>query len=384
MRRSLLALLLLATSAAAQTIAIDVVGKRVHMPVSVNGEAPATFILDTGAVKSPIDRTYADAIGLNVKGKARAYGAGGGVEVGLADRAKLTFAGESATVERIPLTPLSNISLRIGEPVQGVLGYDVISKYVTEIDYENERVTFHPRSFQPPREAVRVPMRFDGHLPLVDARITLPDGRQLNARLLVDTGAGSSLVLTRAFTAKHKIDVDPGIEASVGMGVGGATRERIGRLPKLQLGGFTFENPIVNLSRDTLGVLSKSGFDGLVGGELLHRFTVYVDYGRKNFALLPNSAFEKPFEFDMSGAFFTTGDGTFKSVVVLNVLDNSPAAAAGLKIGDEIKAINGKPATPADLDEIRAMFKKDKQKHELTIARDGTESVVTLTTKRVL
>jgi predicted aspartyl protease len=384
MLRILLALILTISASAQTTIDVDIVGKRIHVPVSVNGGAPATFILDTGAAQTPIDRKYAEAIGLRISGSGKAHGAGGAVDIGLAPDATLTFAGEKAKIKRIPLTPLDGISLRIGEPVNGVLGYDVLRDYVTEVDYANEKVTFHPRSFKPPANAVRVPIRFDGRLPLVDARITLPDGRALAARLLLDTGAGSTMTLTRTFAEKHDIKIDPGLEASVGMGVGGLTRERIGRIPKLQVAGFTFENPVVNLSRDTKGVLSHSNFDGLIGGELLHRFTLWIDYGHKQFALMPNRAHGKPFEFDMSGAFLTTRDASFTAVVIRDVLDGSPAQAAGLKAGDEIKAIDGNAVTPGDLDEVRALFRHPDATHQLTIVRDGAESAVTLVTRRLL
>lgn len=383
MRRFLAALLFAVSSYAQSTIAVDVVQTRVHMPVSVNGEEPVTFILDTGAVKSPIDPEYAKTIGIRAKSSGTAHGAGGVVKIGIAPDVTMSFAGLRSKVDRSPMTPLGAISLRIGQPVHGVLGFDVLHKYVVEIDYANERVTFHPRSFTPPRDAVRVPIRFDGHLPLVDARITLPDGREIPARLLVDTGAGAALVLTRSFTKKHNITI-PGIEISAGLGVGGETRELTGRMPRLQLGGFTFENVVAGLSRDQKGVLSHSGFDGLVGGSLLRRFTLYVDYGRRNFAMIPNAAIGEPFEFTMTGALLTTKDDTFTTVVVRDVIGGSPAAEAGLRVGDELRAIDGKAVVPAQLDEIGKLFRQPDRRYALTIVRNGAEQTVTLLTRRLL
>ncbi len=388
MRRWTLALLLLVACASGTTqpatTTADIVGTRVHIPVSVNGAAPATFILDTGAVKSPVDPKYAETLGIKSRGSVTAQGAGGSVKVGLASDLRMSFAGLNAKVEKSPMTPLGAISLRIGQPVHGVLGYDVMRKYVTEIDYANERVTFHPPSFRPPAEAVRLPIRFDGHLPLVDARITLPDGRELHPRLLIDTGAGNGLILTRAYVAKSKIEIEPTLEITGGLGVGGETRTRLGRIGSLQLAGFTFDNPLASMSRDTRGVLASSDFDGLIGGPILRRFTLYVDYPRKEFAFLPNAAFHTPIEADGSGLGLASRDHKFDTVVIREVLSNTPASEADLRVGDEVVAVDGKAAVPKDLDEIREAFREHGRSFSLTIRRDGSQSTVTLVTRRLI
>ena len=385
MRRNWLFPLLLAAFAQFAVAGnVEIVGTRVHIPVSVNGAAAKTFILDTGASRSPVDPEYAKSLGLIAKGTAHTHGAGGGVTVGLARDVTVTLGGFSQTLKSSPMTPLTAISLRIGQPVSGIIGHDVMSRYVTEIDYANETVVFHPKSFSPPRDAVRLPMRMNGALPLVDVRLTMPDGREVAGRFLVDTGAGLAFVVTRAFAEKQKIDVDGAIEMSAGLGVGGATHDRMGRLPRVAVGGFTFERPIVSLSRDTKGVLSSSGFDGLIGGALLRRFTMYVDYGRKQFALVPNATIGDPFEIDMSGLQLASRDTAFDAVLVNDVLPVSPAADAGIRAGDELRAIDGKRILPRDFDDIRQAFREPGRRFELTIVRDGVEMTIPLVTKRLL
>ena len=389
MRRWTLALLFLVACASASvqqpaSTAVDIVVTRVHIPVSVNGAAPATFILDTGAAGSAIDPKYAESLGIKARSSGTARGAGGSVKVGLARDVEISFAGLRAELERSPMTPLGAISLRIGQPVHGVLGYDVMRKYVTEIDYAHERVTFHPLSFELPAEAVRVPIRFEGRLPLIDARLVLPDGRELRPRLLVDTGAGSGLILTRAYVAKNDIELEKTLDVSGGMGVGGETSVRIGRISSLQLAGVTLDNPIAALSRDTRGVFAASEFDGLIGGPILRRFTLYVDYPRKEFAFLPNAALKEPFEADASGLGLSSRDDSFEAVVIREVLPHSPAAEIGLRPGDELLAIDGKPVVPAQMDEIRETFRRRERTFTLRIRRDGAESTVTLVTRRLI
>src|SRR5687768_13082952 len=104
MRRIVLALFLAVSSHAQSTIPVDVVQTRVHMPVSVNDNEPVTFILDTGAVKSPIDPEYAKSIGITARASGTAQGAGGSVRIGIAPDVTMSFAGLREKVERSPMT----------------------------------------------------------------------------------------------------------------------------------------------------------------------------------------------------------------------------------------------------------------------------------------
>jgi hypothetical protein len=366
-------------------VAAEIVGNRILLPVSVNGAPPATFILDTGAAGTPMAAEYAKKAGIVSSGKTQAKGAGGTVDVGVATKVRFETGGLTFLPERTPLIPLEPVSLRGGRPISGVLGYEAFDRAIVAVDYAGGGVTFHdPHNFTPPAGAVSVPLHFNHRIPLIDVRLTLPDGRVLPARLVVDTGAGSGLVLTRAFTNEHNIEVDGGIETSLGLGVGGAIRERIGRIARVEVSGFTVERPVVNLSHATAGALGDPNLDGLLGGEILRKFTVIFDYDRKRMWLAPNRTFADAIEFEMAGAMLATRDAAFDTIIVRDVLASSPAAEGGIRIGDELRAIDGQAVTPAQLDEIRRRFRQPGVRHELTIVRDGAEMVVPIVTRRLL
>ncbi len=389
MRRTIL-LLLAAFSLQAREVArvpAEIRGNRVVVDVEVNDLPPSKFILDTGAATTVVEQDYAAQRGIRSTGQTRAQGAGGSVSAGVAENLVFEIGdGVRVPAARVPLIPMRPLILRAGSPLNGVLGGQVFNTYVVEIDYERSAVAFHERkSFAPAQTAVSVPLQFvHGSIPQVDVRLTLPDGRTVPARLHLDTGAGPGLILTRSFVKRHNIELPDGIDTEMGLGVGGATTERTGRIARLDFAGFTFDKPVTMLSNTMKGLLGDSEVDGLLGGEILRRFTVQIDYGRKQMYLTKNANFSEPLDIDMLGAMLGASDTSFQSIVVQSLQPKTPATEAGLREGDELRAIDGKPVTPRELEAIRRMFRKPDQRYELTILRAGKALVIPVTTRRVV
>jgi hypothetical protein len=63
---------------------------------------------------------------------------------------------------------------------------------------------------------------------------------------------------------------------------------------------------VANFSQARAGTLADRGFGGVVGGDLLRRFTVTFDYPARRLLLDPNAAFDEPSDFDLSGLFLTS------------------------------------------------------------------------------
>jgi C-terminal processing protease CtpA/Prc len=59
-----------------------------------------------------------------------------------------------------------------------------------------------------------------------------------------------------------------------------------------------------------------------------------------------------------SGMWINQGDG---NLVIIDVVDGGPAQAAGLKKGDTIMAIDGKPASKVHLYDLRKRLRNDAQ-----------------------
>jgi predicted metalloprotease with PDZ domain len=155
------------------------------------------------------------------------------------------------------------------------------------------------------------------------------------------------------------------------VGLGGDTTTVIGRLDSLKLGRFILERPIVDFAKDRNGALARTDIDGIIGGEVFRRFKVIFDYSRMQIILEPNSSFSEPYEATMSGIRLWAEGGDFRRFIVHRVMENSPAAEAGLREGDQIVSIDGQRATSFTLDQLKQMFRQAGKEYVLGVKRGG-------------
>ncbi len=97
--------------------------------------------------------------------------------------------------------------------------------------------------------------------------------------------------------------------------------------------------------------------------------------------LEPNRSFAAPFEWDMSGMRLKP---TEEGLKIYDLVDDSPAAAAGLAIDDVVTHVNGKPATDGNLFKLRALMKRNGSKMTIRAVRDGKPVEVELELRRLV
>jgi C-terminal processing protease CtpA/Prc len=122
----------------------------------------------------------------------------------------------------------------------------------------------------------------------------------------------------------------------------------------------------------------------VIGGELLQRFKVIFDYAHKRMILEPNAGLAEPFEYDMSGIRLRAEGEDFKTLKVRRVVENSPATEAGLREGDLISAIDGKPTVELSLSQINHMFKQEGKEYLLVINRGEEKKQIKLKLRRLV
>jgi len=110
---------------------------------------------------------------------------------------------------------------------------------------------------------------------------------------------------------------------------------------------------------------------------------VTFDYERKQVWLEPSSRYATRDGFSLVGVQLAQqGD----AIVALQVLPGSAGADAGVRVGDVVTAIDGRPIAAWTLDAINAVFEDGKPgaKHRITIARDGRKKTVTVVLKEIV
>jgi C-terminal processing protease CtpA/Prc len=84
--------------------------------------------------------------------------------------------------------------------------------------------------------------------------------------------------------------------------------------------------------------------------------------------LVPNGNFGRLLETDMSGLVLVSHEG---GVLVSRVAEESPAMEAGVRQGDRLIALDGKPAAQLSLEAIRAMLIEHGATRLLEVEREG-------------
>jgi hypothetical protein len=355
----------------------------------MNDSGPLWFVLDTGAQVTVIDEEVAGDLGFELVGQVMGGGGGKGkVSVSFVQNASFRVPGVELTGQTVATAALRDIlETRAGREVDGILGYDFISRFVVEIDYWNGKLHLYDRNaWEYQGNGAEVPIRLVDNNPVCDATITLPDGRSMVGNFYFDTGSGTILSFTKPFTGKNELlSALPKKVKSAGGGIGGVSHNYLGRITAVKVGDLEFKAPTCSFSRDDLGVGADAAYAGKIGGGILERCTVILDYERERIFLEPNPKFGTVFYGVMSGMQVTTGGrGDWHTFTITNVIDGSPADEAGVKPGDILVSVDGKPATELFKRDLTAMFREEGRKIRLGFSRNGRTTYKELTMKPML
>lgn len=370
----------------ARCIPFDTSNRHIGFQARVNDHDGMRMVLDTGAGGSVLDAQRAAALGLEAVGQQHAMGAGGGEMGSTVHGVNVSLPGLELLDQTMGTLSLGPISAQSGRPMDGILGYPLLSRLVVEVDYPNKCASFfEPDGYRYDGPGVSIPITFKQNLPYVKARIVLPDGRSISGKFVVDTGASTSVILSPEAVEREGVKSSLGKTMAVqSRGVGGATEINLARVAKLELGGFSLAQPITALQPPGPGRISAEGTIGNIGAGVWSRFKVIFDYSRKRMILEPGPDLGKPFEADMSGLSLVSAPPDFKQLTVVRVLDGSPAVDAGIRAGDQIETIDGTPAGEIGLSALRERLRLDGEDLKLELKRGDERVTVAMKTRRMI
>lgn len=374
------------------SIPFDFSGNLAYVTLTAGDSKPMTFILETGAGMTVIDENAAAKIGLEVVGMLPVAGAGDrNATVRLADASHLALG--RIVIPKLPVgvASLDRLHPSAGRRFDGLLGYDVLGRYVVELDYVRRMVTFYdPDQFRysGPGEVLPFTLECNALIHVV-GRISQAGRAPIEERFVVDTGAGgpAALILSSPFVRNHDLP-GPGRETlgfhSKGHGLAGTSSADIGRVDEFRLGRVALKRPITFFSHDREGFLSWPGRGGVIGNEILRRFKTTINYRKRQIILEKNGSFTDPFECDMSGMTLQAEGPRLNVFRIVQVSPDSPAEESGLKEGDVISGVDGHPSDQMSLAGLRSLFLKDGQVYSLAINRGGQVRLVQLRTRRAI
>ena len=362
----------------ASRIPFERVGNFVYLRARVNDSEPLWFLLDTGATASYFDVERAKALGLGQDNVAKGV--------------SLNFPGVKLLNQKFSPQRLG-FWIYNGHAADGLLGYDFISRFVIEIDYVNNTVSLHePKSYKYSGSGEAVPLTLleddsGGKVPLVQVKIMQQGRAAVEGKFIADIAVRTAVSFNTPFVDANKLLQSAGRTIQAPLGGGAAVRESkqsIGRVPNIQFGRFTFKKPVAIYFQDKQGVVASPEFDGIIGAEILRRFKVIFDYSRRQMILEPNRYISDPEEYDMSGMLLIAEGTNFKTFKIRRIIENSSATVAGLREGDIISDVDGKPASNLTLEQVRQMFKQKGRSYRLTVERDGQKIQTKIKLRRLI
>ncbi|MBA7557774.1 hypothetical protein ES705_50545 [subsurface metagenome] len=277
----------------------------------------------------------------------------------------------------ILLQNVFNLSSIFGTRIHGLMGYNIFSNFIVEIDYQNKIISFHnPEYYKPGRKRKRtitLPLTIHNTKPYLVGTIILADNTEVPVKLLLDTGASHALWLDQKSHPGLKFP-EKVVDSYLGKGLSGDIYGKLGKIHGFRLGVSLFSSPIVAFP-DSASVGNSSGLDdrnGSLGSEILRRFRVIIDYPNKQITLTPNNNFKSPFKLNRSGIDLEAPIPELPYYIISNIRKESPADRAGLKKGDELQYINNKNVRLLTINDIYNIFQnKAGKKIKLTVTRGG-------------
>ncbi|GAB5525782.1 MAG: hypothetical protein Roseis2KO_36540 [Roseivirga sp.] len=353
------------------------------VPIKINGEGPYNFILDTGSESGMVFDKW--VIGENNLVNARTvpvYAADGNkvTDLWVANNLSIKFPGVSGVQQSMLVLQENFIDIEnvIGVQAHGILGSEIFNRFVVEVDYDKKLLRlYNPKDFKAPKGFRKVPITLENFRPFVKATVKQEKTKSAEVKLLIDTGASSALFLD---ASKHdNIHLpEKTVDHTLGRALVGVIEGKIGRVKRFNLGKFKFKK--VTTSFPENWIVSKTGNKdpknnprhGTVGSEILSRFRVIFDYHEKVLYLKKASGFSESFKFNSAGLNVLAVGEELNSYFVTDIIKDSPAVKAGLQAGDEIIAIDSKPAFFYSLTDINAIFRGPRGRVlVLIIRRDG-------------
>ena len=375
------------SGSSARNIKFDLINNLPVVQARVNNSDPLWFIFDTGATYTVIDTKRATALGLKAKGKIVSTGSAGKAEAQRVRNVAIEFPGFEISGLTVYTLPIDFFSANFGIPISGVIGNDIIGRVVAEIDYENKKLSFYDAptyQVEANPNSQTFPVTLQDRLPMIQAKFELAN-RTFSGIFEIDTGSTGAIQINTPFVRRHNLLslAKRAKKENLG-GVGGTAEARATRLESVTLGKYRLANSIGKLSLSKQGDYASRQYDGLLGGQIFRRFKLVVDLSRRRITFQPNNSLNDPFEADMSGLELVADGDDLATYTIDDLEPGTPAAEAGIKGGETLLAIDGKPAANFSLEEIRRMFMYDGREYDLTLKRDAETVHVKLKLRRLV
>jgi len=246
-------------------------------PVRMEGFAPLTFVLDSGARHTCFDSVTAAALDLHELAADSSQGVGrGSVRRQHLAPVELSVGGVHFAVQDPWVFDLRHVG--ISRRVDGMLGADLLERFVVRVDPVGHTLALlDPAAFHPEGSGTSIPLALDDDRLYVDMRLHLAGGVSEVRRMRIDTGSGDAVsdnLVRRSSERRRSVQ---------GVGLGQPYVDYSGVFDSVELGPYAIAH-----------CWGPSNDHPAVGMEILRRFTLTFDVPHRRLYLLPNAHLHDP------------------------------------------------------------------------------------------
>ncbi|WP_420935789.1 aspartyl protease family protein [Alteromonas sp. A081] len=314
------------------------------IPVSINGQPDLRFILDTGAMATVIFETERTRGLLSELDEALDVGG-----IGSPKNTEARFLHDTnITLGDVTISGLTTVFISAeNNPIfhsadvtyaDGVLGYDVFTRFVTEIDNTYNTVTLSEALNRATAGYQELPIAIESNLPYIDIEISGMNN-SVTLPAMLDTGGLGSLSIGKG----HNVPDGEFLYQSQISGMGGSSDITVNRFNALKLGNYTISDVIAGVSQEVSTEKGKN----ILGTEVLNRFDMIINYQAERVFLKPNMTFSKP---DINNVFGAWMLPHTQGAYIKQVRKDSAAFHQNIKEGVVITTVNGNAVDTAHYD----------------------------------
>lgn len=325
------------------------------------------FIMDTGSVGISLDSSTCIRMNIrSVLSDKTITSVGGTRKLSFVNNQSLLLGQIMVDSLNFHIGDFRLLSSEYGNRIDGIIGDSFYTRYIVSIDYDSNQMYIYTKgNFNYPKGGFILKPTFT-NLPAEWAGIH--DIREVKARFYFDTGAGLCVLLNSEFIEDSSI-LFPGkkpfpIQAQ---GMGGKVIMHVTTIKEFKLGPYRFRNLPTHIFEDVYHITSYPSLAGLIGNDILRRFNIVLNYGKRIFYLKPNSHFNDPFDYSYTGLDLYWVEGEIR---IGDVMTDSPAEKAGFRADDKVISVNEN--TSQNLQLYKSMLQNTGDRVRIVVYRSDT------------
>ena len=355
------------------SIPLRITANDARIAATINGAGPFWLALDTGFGFGGV-LLFNDerVVGLNLPVASQSPSVFG---VGKENQSSGTKLVSDVSVSLggldLPHTTALLFALDLGRPpgLDGVIGPELFMRYVVRFDMDRHLMQLYdPATWTPPPGGCVVALEETGPLMFANARVSIGTPESQPVKMFLDLGASDAMELVSRSDGDLRVPPIT-IDAPLGLGTSGIMLGKVGRARRVELGDLVFSNVIVGFPSSDQVFNGDTASAGMIGYGILSRSNPTIDYVGRRLVVEANEHFADPFEWEMAGLSCAwQPDGSMR---IMNVMSNSPADRAGLRTGDNLRAIDGVTLESIGQDGVRTMLTTDGVERSFEVIRSG-------------